>query len=110
MLDHHMESAAGKFVKAVKDTDAYKGYCYQLEKIKKSPELFEKVNEFRQRNYEIQNTTQVNDLFDKMDAFEKEYEKFRENPIVNDFLQAELAFCRLMQEINIMITEGLDFE
>ena len=45
-----------------------------------------------------------------MDAFEKEYEKFRENPIVDDFLKAELAFCRLMQEINMIITEELDFE
>ena len=45
-----------------------------------------------------------------MDAFEKEYEKFRENPIVDDFLRAELAFCRLIQEINVMITEELDFE
>lgn len=110
MLDHHMEAAAGKFVKAIKDTDTYKGYCYQLEKIKKSPALFQQVNEFRQKNYEIHNTSQVNDLFDKMDAFEKEYERFRENPIVDDFLKAELAFCRLMQEINIVITEELDFE
>lgn len=110
MLDHHMEAAAGKFVKAIKDTDVYKRYCYQLEKIKKSPELFEQVNEYRHRNYEIQNTSQVNELFDKMDAFEKEYEKIRENPIVDDFLTAELAFCRLMQEINMIITEELDFE
>ena len=110
MLDNHMQAAAGKFVKAIKGTDTYKGYCYQLEKIKKSPSLFKQVNEFRQRNYEIQNTSQVNELFDKMDAFEKEYEKFRENPIVDDFLKAELAFCRLMQEINMIITEELDFE
>ncbi|MBD5546227.1 MAG: YlbF family regulator [Lachnospiraceae bacterium] len=110
MLDHHMEAAVGKFVKAVKETDTYKGYCYQLEKIKKSPELFERVNEFRHRNYEIQNTSQVNELFDKMDAFEEEYEKFRENPIVDDFLTAELAFCRLMQEIDMFITEELNFE
>lgn len=110
MLDNHIEIAVEKFVKAIKETDIYKGYCYQLEKIKKSPQLFESVNEYRHRNYEIQNTSQVNELFDKMDAFEKEYEKFRENPIVDDFLRAELAFCRLIQEINVMITEELDFE
>lgn len=110
MLDNHMEAGVGKLVKAIRETDIYKSYCYQLEKIKKSPELFEKVNEYRQRNYEIQNTSQVNELFDKMDAFEKEYEKFRENPIVDDFLRSELAFCRLMQEINVMITEELHFE
>ncbi len=110
MLEHRMQAATERFVKEVKDTDIYKTYRYQLDKLKKNPELFEKVNEFRHHNYEIQNTTQVDELFDKMDAFEKEYERFRENPIVDDFLRAELAFCRMMQEINAEITERLDFE
>lgn len=110
MLDNQLQVACEKFVKAIKDTEIYKTYYYQLGKIKKSPELYEKVNEFRHRNYEIQNTSQGDDLFHKMDDFEKEYEKFRENPIVDDFLRAELAFCRLMQEVNIFVTEELDFE
>ena len=58
----------------------------------------------------MQNTSQVDELFDMMDVFEKEYEKFRENPLVDDFLQAELAFCRLMQEINMFVTQELDFQ
>lgn len=110
MLDNQMEAATIKFVKSIKETEVYKKYSFQLEKIKKSPELFEQVNEFRRRNYEIQNTTQVDELFDKMELFEKEYEKFRENPIVDDFLRAELALCRLMQEINGFVTSELDFE
>lgn len=110
MLDESMKTATENFVKSIKDTQIYKNYYCQLEKIKKNPELFQKVNEFRQRNFEIQNTTHVSELFDKMDAFEKEYEKFRDNPIVDDFLRAELAFCRLMQEINVSITEELNFE
>lgn len=110
MLDNHTKAAIEKFVKAIKDTEVYKGYRYQLEKIKKNPELFEQVNEYRHRNFEVQNTSQVNELLDKMDAFEKEYEKLLENPMVEDFLQAELAFCRLMQEVDTMITEQLDFE
>ena len=104
MLDNRVEAAATKFVKSIKE------YYYQLERLKRNPELYEKVNEFRKRNYEIQNTSQVDELFDKMDAFEKEYEKFRENPVVDDFLRAELAFCRLMQEIYTYITGELDFQ
>ncbi len=110
MKDKQMEEAAERFVGAIKNTETYKNYFEQLERIKKTPELFDRVNEFRQRNFEIQNTTQVNELFDKMGAFEKEYEKFRENPVVDDFLKAELAFCRMMQEINVFVTEELDFE
>lgn len=110
MLDNQVEAAATKFVKSIKESDIYSTYYYQLERLKRNPELYKEVNEFRQRNYEIQNTSQVDELFDKMDAFEKEYEKFRENPIVDDFLRAELAFCRLMQEVNTYITGELDFQ
>lgn len=110
MLEAQLCKASREYVKAVKNTAVYKNYRIQLERIKKEPELYEQVNEFRRRNYEIQNTSGVDDLFDKIDAFEREYEKFRENPIVDDFLRAELALCRMMQEIDIMLTEELDFD
>ena len=110
MLDSHMEAAVEWFVGAVKNTETYRQYRYQLERIKEKPEMYEKINEFRRRNYEIQNTAQVDELFEKMEAFEREYEKFREDPMVNDFLRAELAFCRLMQEVDTSIAYELDFE
>ena len=72
--------------------------------------MYDKVNEYRRKNFELQNTADSDALFDRMEAFEKEYEKFRENPLVDDFLRAELAFCRMMQDINIRITEAMHFE
>jgi len=110
MLGSQMEAAGRNYVEAVKDTDIYKKYRCQLDILKKDPELYEKVNEFRRRNYEIQNTSRVDELFDKMEAFEKEYARFREDPVVDDFLRSELAFCRLMQELDLFITGELDFQ
>ncbi len=110
MLEAQLYKASKEYVKAIKNTAVYKNYRIQLERIKKEPELYDRVNDFRRRNYEIQNTGEVDELFDKIDAFEREYEKFRENPIIDDFLRAELALCRMMQEIDIMLTEELDFD
>ncbi|MBQ8598118.1 MAG: YlbF family regulator [Lachnospiraceae bacterium] len=110
MLDKQLDKASREYIRAIKDTAVYKNYRTQLERIKQYPDLYRQVNEFRQRNYEIQNTEQVDELFDKIDAFEREYEKFRENPIVDEFLRAELALCRMMQKIDIFITEELDFD
>ncbi len=110
MMENQMKDALNNFVNAIKDTEVFKRYYYQLGKIKKNPELFQKVNEYRQKNFEIQNTCQENELFEKMDAFEREYEKFRDNPIVDDFLRAELALCRMIQEINVFITNEIGFE
>ena len=72
MLDVQMEAAAVRYVKEIKNSDIYKRYCYQLEKIKKSPELYDKVNEDRKKNYDMQRTTQGDELFDKLEGFEWE--------------------------------------
>lgn len=45
-----------------------------------------------------------------MEAFEQEYAKFRENPLVSDFLRAELAFVRMMQDVNVLLASEIDFE
>ena len=104
MSDSDIKEAAKKFAAVIQESDTYKEYYYQREKIKKQPELYDKVNEFRQKKSDSE------DLFDRMEAFEQEYAKFRENPLVDDFLRAELAFCRMMQEVDILLAAEIDFE
>ena len=48
--------------------------------------------------------------FDKLEQFEREYDEFLQNHMVSDFLSAELAFCRMMQKINLYLTEAVNFE
>ena len=110
MSDIQIEEATKKFAAYIQESDTYKEYFYQRERIKKQPALYEKVNAYRQKNFELQNESDSEDLFDRMEAFEREYAKFRENPMVEDFLRAELAFCRMMQSINVWLTAEIDFE
>ena len=74
--------------------------------------LKKQIDEFRYRNYKLQNETEADRLFDETDCFEREYEEFRKNPIVSDFLAAELAFCRMYQEIQSVLGEAFakDFD
>lgn len=110
MSGSDIKEAAKKFAAVIQESDTYKEYYYQREKIKKQPELYDKVNEFRQKNFDLQNESDSEDLFDRMEVFEQEYAKFRENPLVDDFLRAELAFCRMMQEVDILLAAEIDFE
>lgn len=110
MLDESMRSETEAFLAKIRETDVYRTYLVQLGRLKKNPELFAQVNNYRRMNFEMQNAAQVDDLFDKMDRFEKEYKEFRENAMVDDFLRAELALCRMMQDISTLIVAGLDFE
>ena len=110
MMDQVVYEATEKFVEEIKKSNIFIEYNFQKEKMKKHPDLFKKVKEYRQMNYVLQSDTQAEELFDKLDDFEKEYEKFRENPLVDDFLRAELAFCRMIQEVNSQLMAELVFE
>lgn len=95
-FDKEMEN----FIQKVYESDICREYFRQKEYIKQYPELKIQIDDFRQRNFQLQNETDSNILFDEMDRFEREYEEFRKDPVVNDFLAAELAFCRLYQQIS----------
>lgn len=109
-MESSIEKATDFFIEQIRKTEVFQEYNFQKERLKQQPELFAQVVVYRQENYLLQTGTSKEDLFERMDAFEKEYEKFLEDPLVDDFLQAEVAFCRMMQEINVRITTDLDFE
>lgn len=99
-----------EFVDKLKMTDEYIAYRNQLGVIKHFPDLMEQINKYREENFLIQNEYDGDELFDKMEEFNVRNEKFLENPTVSDFLHAEAGICRLIQEVNVKIMEGLDFE
>lgn len=106
--DENVNQAVEQMVQAIRNTDAYMEYRRQLGRIKEQPELKKQIDDFRTRNFELQTSKDTN--FDKIDQFTRENEAFRENPLVSDLLAAELAFCRMMQEIGLYVTDQMKFE
>ena len=106
--DENVNQAVEQMVQAIRNTDTYLEYRRQLERVKEQPELKKQIDDYRTRNFELQTNRDTN--FDKIDQFTRENEAFRENPPVTDFLAAELAFCRMMQEIGLYVTDQMQFE
>ncbi len=104
------ENLVDAFVDQIKETEIYLEYERQKNRVNEFPDLKRQIDEFRQRNFELQQMTESDELLYKIEEFEKEYERFRENPMVSGFLAAELAFCRMMQDINDRILGAVDFE
>lgn len=104
----NVSDAAEQLIIAVKESAVYKEYKRRLAEVNQYPDLKRKIDEYRRRNFELQNSADC--AFEKLEQFEKEYEGFVENVLVSDFLTAELAFCRMMQEINNRITEEIQFD
>ncbi len=105
-----VRSVTEQLIREIKDTEEYFNYQEQKEKIKEWPELKVQLDEYRLRNFELQNRVDPANLFEEIDHFHKEYEEFREDVRVASFLEAELAFCRMIQGIYDSIMENIDFE
>ena len=105
---NELDRAVLMYIMAIKNTEIYQNYARERDRVRQYPELKAQLDDFRRRNYELQISAET-DLH-KIDQFERDYEDFRENPIVDEFLAAELAFCRMIQQANMQITEAIDFD
>jgi len=103
-----LENALEQIIEAILDSPEYKRYDEQRNKVNQYPELKAQIDEFRTRNYILQTGDEA--ALDKIDEIEEEYYEFRQNAMVSEFLAAELAFCRMMQDINLRMTEAVHFE
>lgn len=99
-----------EFIEKLKTTDEYLAYSNDLNMIQKFPDLMDQINHYRQENYDIQNEYEGEVLYDKLDELQRKYEKLLDDTRAGAFLHAEATFCRMMQDINVQILDGLGFE
>ncbi|MCR4929415.1 MAG: YlbF family regulator [Lachnospiraceae bacterium] len=98
------------YIKELKKTQTYKTYRDKLNALKKDEEMWNKVSEYRKKREELQNNTPSEELYDKADWFEREHAYIYDNKQAKEFLEAEVALCRLVQDICFKLTQSLDFE
>ena len=105
---NEVEEAVDGLINALLNSEVYREYQKRLEEVKQVPDLKSQIDAYRMRNYELQQSPDY--AFDKMEQFQREYQTFRENPMVSDFLAAELAFCRMVQDIESRLVSKIHFE
>lgn len=94
---------------AIQKSEVYRNYKKQEEILEKNPELYARVQQFRADNFCLQNEEKGN-LLQAADHLAKESAELRRNPEVNAYLDAELALCRMMQQICKTLTDGIDIK
>lgn len=99
-----------ELAQAVADSEEYKSYLHYLEEIKKQPELYEKVCDYRRRNFELQNMDVADNMFDEVMRFQMENAGIGKNELVNEFLKAELSVCRMLQGITRVIADSVELD
>lgn len=99
-----------KFIEAVKKSEEYVDYRKALEDLKQNAETWNRVIDYRRKRFNLQNMANEEELFDKSETFEREYKDLKEIPGVTEYLDAEVALCRMVQDICMKITEAIEFE
>lgn len=106
---NQLDEKITELLHTIRLTPEYQKYQDAKEKLHQDPELERQVHEFRKKNHAIQNSGNV-ELFWEVDQLERENTAIRKNPIAEEYMEAELAFCRMVQGINWKLIAGLDFE
>ncbi|MBU5479701.1 YlbF family regulator [Blautia sp. MSJ-19] len=94
---------------SIQKSEVYKTFKKQEALLEKNPELAERVLRFRADNFRLQNEERGN-LLQDAEQLARESAELRRNPEVNAYLDAELALCRMMQQICRTLTEGIDIK
>lgn len=110
MFNDQMNGTIENLVSLIKNSGEYQAFIKVREEVKKNPEKSGQIDAFRKRNYEMNRSTAEVDWLEEMENIEREYAEFRKDPLVRDFLAAELALCRMIQEISCGIFGALDFD
>lgn len=53
-MEQSLIDATERYAETIRNTDVYKTYQGQLFLIRQNPEKYQRVNEFRRKNYELQ--------------------------------------------------------
>ena len=99
-----------ELVQAILASEEYREYLECFAKIKEQPELYERVGDYRKRNFELQNMDVNDNMFDEVMRFQMENSAIRKNALVNQFLMAVLSVCRMLQDITRTISDNVELD
>ena len=94
----------------IRNSEEYKRYVDTCNRLKQQPDLYNRFNEFRRRNYELQSSEGDSNLYDEVFNLVKEYDSVLQESLVNDFLVAEQRLNALMREMYATLSDNLELD
>ncbi len=91
------------------DSEEYRNFDLYRRILKDVPELYEKVNEFRSKNFMLQLSGEIQDKA-KAEELVQQYQELFNNSLVTPFLNAELVLCKMLQDVNVMLIDEIDLD
>lgn len=91
------------------DSEEYRNFDLYRRVLQNVPELYEQVNLFRFENFKLQVSGEIQDK-EKAEQIVAKYQDLFNNSLVTPFLNAELVLCKMLQDVNEMLVDGIDID
>ena len=96
-------------VDAIKRTQEYNQYQTLLESVKKHPDIYRRIGEFRRGSIYFQMTDHANPI-EENNALQKEFADLQTNGLANEFLAAEPQYPMMIKKLQGYFLDNLDLE
>lgn len=96
----------GLLIEAIKESNEYSQYQILLEKVMREEGVYQRMNDFRRRNFVLQLNPQM-DALDASAGLVAEYEDVLGRTDVKEFLAAEQRYVKMIRKMNQKIEESL---
>ena len=96
-----------QLIKAIETSNEYAQYQMLQNTITKDDGVYQRLNEFRRRNFEIQMNTQVNAIDESANLYQQ-YQDVLNRPEIKEFLSAEQRYIRMIRQIYRTIDENVN--
>ncbi|MCR5652088.1 MAG: YlbF family regulator [Lachnospiraceae bacterium] len=107
--DEEIKRSVDELIDRLKNTSEYKEYMHATKVLNESPDIKEKVFEFRKENYFLQHAPAGEDIYEKVEKLRAKNEELLYRPDASDFLMTEWAFFGIVQDIFDRIMENMEF-
>lgn len=105
-----VQAVIREFVNRMKESDEFCSYREAASELALYPIWKSRVQELRKKNYQLQNSGKETDLYVALERLQEEYKDIYSNAVTANFLNAEVAVCRIIQQLNEELIDSLDFE
>lgn len=98
------------FADDLKRTPEYTDYKMKRELLRWYPERWKMANNYRRERFFLQESVGGDELFERMDEFERNNSHIHRDRLIEDYLNAELAVCRLLQDMHVRVFAAIDID
>lgn len=107
-MNDNVKIKAEELIRTILDSDEYRNYEHYRQCLSENPELRDRVRTFRKTRVDVsyggQSSREISDLLTS------QYADILNNTIAAGYLNAELEVCRMIQNVNAIITGGLQLD